>query len=339
MKVLITSKSFGKYSYNAVQLLKDHGIQVIRSDVPNPTAADIIRQIKDCEGLIVGNDTVNREVIESAPKLKIIHMHGTGVDAIDVDTATSRGIWVANVPGLNSNAVAELTLCFMLALGRKLLKHVEVVKEGKWEREAGKEITGSIVGILGFGNVGRRIVELLRGFQATIIGYDPWVDLEWAKRENISLCLDMEEVFKRADWLILSLPLNASTEKIVNHRTLSIMKSSAYIVNTARGGLIDEEALFQALESKQIAGAALDAFAKEPLPMDSILKETDALLTPHIAASTIESIERVSMMVAKNVVDALIHGVCESAVNNSRLAKESSFESSKKNNTQEYKND
>mgnify|MGYP005839448031 FL=1 len=324
MKVLVASKSFGKADPAVVAYLEDRGIQVVWSDVPSPSPLDMARQVPGFDALIVGNDTVDQRVIAAADRLKIIHMHGTGLDAIDVGAATEKGILVANAPGANRNAVAEMTLCLMLALGRRLDKHMALLWQGRWERTAGNEVSGSTVGIIGLGSIGRRLVELLSGFRARILGYDPYPDAAWAAENGLEFVEDPECIFAKSDWVVLCAPLSDATERMVNRRTLGLMKRTAYLVNTARGGLVDEEALCEALRAKKIAGAALDAFVEEPLPLDSPLRELDILLTPHIAATSKETAAKVSWIVAQNVASVLLEGSTRGAVNAEQIARRKS---------------
>jgi D-3-phosphoglycerate dehydrogenase len=320
MKILVTSKSFGQYNGEAIAELERHGFEIVRSDIANPTAADIRRQINGCEVLVTGNDPIDASVIEAADRLKLIHMHGTGLDAIDVDAATRKGIMVANVPGANKNAVAELTVLLMLALGRKLHTHIDLLKTGNWKRLAGNEISCSTVGIIGLGNIGRRVVELLSGFDVSIIAHDPLTDPAWVKKWNITVFPDCDDVFRRADWIVLSLPLTEQTARMVNARVLSLMKKTAYLINTARGGLVDEKALCDALQNKRIAGAALDVFTEEPPAMDSPLRGAGVLMTPHIGATSIETAALVSQNVAQNIIDIIVHKNTEIAVNAAKIA-------------------
>jgi len=315
MKILVTSKSFGQYNSSAIESLEKQGFEVIRSDTANPAAADIRRQIKGFDVLVVGNDPVDASVINAADRLKLIHMHGTGLDAIDVEAATKKGIYVANVQGANKNAVAELTVLLMLALGRQLISHAASLKAGEWKRNAGHELSNSIVGIIGMGNIGRRVTELLGGFNVSIIAYDPVVDTVWASKNDVNYLPDIDAVFRQADWIILSLPLTNETKKTVNKHTLSLMKQSAYLINTARGGLVDEEALCQAIEEKRIAGAALDTFVDEPPSMDSRIRSNGILMTPHLGATSVETSALVSQNVANNIIDVMIHSNTTSAVN------------------------
>ncbi len=315
MNVLVTSKSFGKNTQKAQRILEENGFTVIRASKANMTAQDIAREIVGMDALIVGNDTVDRGVFDAADRLKLVHMHGTGLDGIDVAYATEKGVLVANAPGANSNAVAELTVALMLSVGRGVVKHSLLLQQGKWERTAGHEVSGATVGIVGLGNIGRRIAILLNGFCPNIVAYDPFASQAWADENGVRLMADCDDVFRVADYLVLALPLSEQTRHMVNDRTLALMKPSAYIVNTARGGLIDDAALCRALAEKRLGGAALDAFSEEPLPADSVLRAADITITPHLAATSIESAAKVSEIVAENIVSFRKDGRRELAVN------------------------
>jgi phosphoglycerate dehydrogenase-like enzyme len=315
VKVLVTSKSFGRVAPDAIETLKANGIEVVWGSKPSMTAKEIAAEIAGFDALIVGNETVDASVFAAADQLQLVHMHGTGLDAIDVSAATDKGVLVANAPGANRNAVAELTLALMLVAARAIDKHIEILKAGRWERSAGYEISGKTVGILGLGNVGKRIVELLSGFGVQITAFDVLPDREWCARSGVSLATSADEVFAKADFLVLALSLNSQTRGIVDARRLALMKRNAYLINTARGGLVDDEALCAALHDKRIAGASLDAFDPEPLPRDSCLRDIGITLTPHLAATSVEAAGNVSRIVARNVVDVLVHGRRECAVN------------------------
>ena len=319
MRILVTSKSFGQYNASAIECLEKQGFEVVRSDTANPSVEDIRRQIKGFDVLVVGNDTVDASIIDTADRLKLIHMHGTGVDAIDVEAATGKGIYVANVQGANRNAVAELTVLLMLALGRQLIPHADLLKAGEWKRGAGHEVSNSVVGIIGMGYIGRRVTELLAGFNVSIITYDPFVDPAWASKHKVSYLPDYNAVFAQADWVILSLPLNDETRHLVNNNTLSMMKKSAYLINTARGGLVDEDALCRAVREKRIAGAALDTFIDEPPAMDSPLRSCGIMMTPHIGATSVETAALVSQNVADNIIDVMIHKNIKAVINAEKI--------------------
>jgi phosphoglycerate dehydrogenase-like enzyme len=323
MRVLVTSKSFGKHAPDALEHLRAHGIEPVWPDQPHLTAERLAAAIPGFEALVVGNDTVDAAVIAAGDRLRLIHMHGTGLDGIDVASATAKGILVANAPGANRNAVAELAVALMLVAGRRIDQHMEGLRAGRWERSAGREVSGKTVGLLGLGNIGRRIVELLTGFQVRVVACDPQPDKAWIAAHGVTLVEDVDQVFAAADYLVLALPLNQGTAGLVDARRLALMKPEAYLVNTARGGLVDEDALCAAVAGGRLAGAALDAFSREPLPADSPLLMPGITLTPHLAATSLETSANVSRMVARNLVDILVHGLRQRAVNARQIAQAS----------------
>lgn len=306
MNVLVTSRSFGRYDPTAIQQLEAVGFTISRMDDGPYESAPIAARIRDVDVLIVGNDKVDETVFAAADRLKLVHMNGTGLDGIDVAAATRRGVYVANVSGANKNAVAELTIALMLIAGRRVHEHMKLARDGNWRRHAGHEIGGSTVGIIGLGNIGRRVVELLAGFGAAIIGLDPNLDPSWAQASNVDLVGSAEEVFRSADWIVLTVPLTPATRNLIDRRALGLMKPNAIVINTSRGGIVDEVALTEALTEGAIAGAALDTFSVEPLPMNSPLRRTHAVITPHIAATSIETSALVSRRVMENVL-AIVH--------------------------------
>ncbi len=315
MNVLVTSRSFGAHEPEAIRRLEDRGWSVTRLDDGPFDSGRIATEIRGVDVLIVGNDQVDKTVFAAADRLKLVHMHGTGLDGIDVAAATRSGILVANVSGVNKNAVAELTVALMLVAGRMIHEHIDGVRSGTWSRRAGREIAGSTVGIVGLGNIGRRVVELLSGFHADVLGLDPNLDDEWAHVTGVETARDAEELFRRADWIVLTVPLTAATKHLIDRRALALMKRNAVLINTSRGGVVDEEALAEALERGTIAGAALDAFSVEPLPLDSPLRRTRAVITPHIAATSVETSALVSRRVADNVLAIMDDGQIDRAVN------------------------
>jgi D-3-phosphoglycerate dehydrogenase len=315
MKVLVTSKSFGRHAPEALRLLEAHGIEVVWTSKASPTAAEIAAEVAGFDALVVGNDSVDARVFAAGDRLKLVHMHGTGLDGIDVQAATARGVLVANAPGANRNAVAELTVALMLVAARGVERHLDIVKAGRWERHAGREVSGKTVGILGLGNVGRRIIELLAGFGVRVVAYEPRPDPAWVAAHGVTLAATIDEVFSKADFLVLALPLNDETRHLVDARRIALMKRDAVLVNTARGGLVDERALSEAVREGRLAGAAFDAFSQEPLPADSVLRVPGIVLTPHLAATSVETAAAVSNIVARNLVDVLVHGDRRCAVN------------------------
>lgn len=315
MKVLVSSRSFGQEAPEAIKRLNDAGIEVTRMSTPNPDVQTLAKAIPGYDALVVGNEAVSEVVLAASDKLKIVHMNGTGLDGIDITAATRHGVLVGNTPGANRNAVAELTVALMLISARSIHKYATIVDQGRWERSRGIELSNKCVGVLGLGEIGQRVIELLRGFEVSVCAYDVAPPVAWAAKEQVGLCESVKEVVAQADFLVLTLPLTDETHHLINKHTLALMKPTAYLINTARGGLVDSEALRQAVIQKRIAGAALDVFSSEPLAEDSPLRGLDLVLTPHLAASSQESSANVSHIVVDHLIDALIHGKQDFAVN------------------------
>jgi D-3-phosphoglycerate dehydrogenase / 2-oxoglutarate reductase len=247
-------------------------------------------------------------------------MHGTGVDHIDVAAASAKGIYVGNAPGSNNNAVAELTVGLIIGAARYIPQaHSSVLQQG-WLRRVGSEVAGKTVGIVGLGCIGKRVIELLGGFGVDCLAHDPYPDIEFASRWRVRY-VGLDELLAQADVVSLHLPLLPATAGLIGARQLGLMKPTAIIVNTARGALIDEQALYQALRDGQIAGAALDAFAGEPLAADSPLRSlNNIILTPHIAASSAEAAAEVDLVNARTVSGVLTGRELYSVVNAAAVA-------------------
>ena len=305
MKALVTSRSFGKFCPRAIRYLEENGIvlKFFQNGPGTPTA--IAKRMRDVDILIVGNDPITKEVMDAGNRLKLIQMHGTGLDGIDLKYARTKGIQVANVVGINRNAVAEMIVALMLIAGRRIDKHIRSLKNGHWKRQAGYEVSGSCVGLIGLGNIGQRVVELLQGFSVDFIAYD--IKPDWPRLESLPVRMadSPEKVYHSADYLILATPLTKDTEKMINKETLALMKENAILINASRGGLIEEDDLAEAICSGKIHCAALDAFCQEPLPEDSVLRDLDVVLTPHMAATSIEASSKVSMKAAKNIIEIM----------------------------------
>lgn len=314
-KVLVTSKSFARYNPEIIEELKSKGIQIIRASKCNMNSHEIAEEVKDYDGIVCGIDPITEEVIDAGKKLKIIHMNGTGVDHIDIAAATRRNIYVGNCPGANAGAVAELNLAILLAEARKIIKYSNRIKEGRWEREVGVEVSGKTIGILGLGAIGKKFVELLEGFHMRVLAYDICPDYEWCRERKVTIVNDLAEIFEQSDFISLNLPLLDSTKYIINEDSFAKMKKDVIIVNTARGSLIKTEDLVQALKEKKIRGAALDAFEREPLDEDSELRNMDVTLTPHLGASSIETMKNVSRIVADHLEEVLLYGDARNMLN------------------------
>ncbi len=280
--------------------------------------------LADADALVVRSAVqVTDALLAHAPKLRVIGRAGVGVDNIDADAATRRGIVVMNTPGANAVAVAELTLALMLAMARELPRANAALHGGKWEKKSlsGAELRGKTLGILGLGRIGLEVARRARAFGMTLVGHDPFVAPAVAREHEVRL-VAVEELFRAADYLSLHVGLTPQTHGIVNAQTLATMKPGARIVNCARGELIDTPALVSALKEGKLAGAALDVFEQEPLKDSPLFGLPNVLLTPHIAGSTAEAQEAVGIQIAEQVRAFLKLGVVQNAVNSPSLTHE-----------------
>jgi D-3-phosphoglycerate dehydrogenase len=260
--------------------------------------------------------TVTKEVLEKAPKLRVIGRAGVGVDNVDQETATARGVVVMNTPGGNAISVAEHTLALMLALARSVSNASASTKSGKWEKKKflGTELNGKTLGVVGLGNIGMQVARRARPFGMTVIASDPFVSPELAKDLGVEM-VDLDRLYASSDYISLHLAVTAETRGLLNRNAFAKMKSGVRIVNCARGELVDEAALEEALNSGKVAGAALDVFAKEPPAGSPLLQHDNVIATPHIGGSTEEAQESIGIRIAQQVRDYLRDGVVLNAVN------------------------
>ena len=311
MKIVIAEK----LSPSAVDLLRDEPRWTVVT--PEQINGNLPGQIEDADALIVRSAVqVDAALLESSHKLKVIGRAGVGVDNIDLDAATRKGVAVVNTPGANAVAVAEHTLGFMLALARHLVRAHGLTRAGRWEKKSlqGTELRGKTLGIVGLGRIGMEVARRARVFGMHLVGHDPFVSTAVSREHGIRLAT-LEEVYAAADYLTLHVGLTPQTTGMINAASLRQMKRGVRLVNCARGELIETAALVTALQSGQVGAAALDVFESEP-PRDSPLLALDnVILTPHIAGSTLEAQEAVGVQIVMQVKEYLKHGVIQNAVN------------------------
>jgi D-3-phosphoglycerate dehydrogenase len=282
------------------------------------TGPSLVQALQNCEGLIVRSETkVTADLLASAASLRVIGRAGVGVDNIDVPAATLRGIVVMNAPDGNTITTAEHTIALLISLARSIPQASSSLKAGRWERKRfiGVELQGKTLGIVGLGRIGRVVASRARAMGMLIVAYDPFIATDQARDLEIEL-VALEEVYARADFLTVHTPLTSETRGLINREVLAAMKKGARIVNCARGGLVDEDALYEAISNGSIAGAALDVFVQEPPPADHpLLKLDQVIVTPHLGASTTEAQEGVAVTVAEQMRDFLLTGALRGAVN------------------------
>jgi len=285
--------------------------------VATPDKSALDAEMRDADALIVRSALyVDNAMMEKAPRLRVIGRAGVGVDNIDLEAATKRGIAVMNTPGGNAVAVAEHTLALMLALARHVTRADASTHAGKWEKKSlqGTELKGKTLGIVGLGRVGIEVARRATAFGMKVIAHDPYVAPSLAQQLQITPAA-MDEVFAKADYLTLHVGLTKQTERMINAETIRKMKRGGRLVNCARGELLDEAAVIEALQSGQLAGAALDVFHDEPLKDSPLHSAPNTILTPHIAGSTNEAQDAVGMQIAMQVREYLLKGVIQNAVN------------------------
>ncbi|MFI6369712.1 phosphoglycerate dehydrogenase [Streptomyces sp. NPDC050546] len=303
---LITTPTFARHSALPWQILEEAGAGPLRpcADAALPTA-ELFSRAAEADALIVGMDPITVEVLDAAPRLKVIAKHGVGVDTIDVAAAHARGIPVVCAPGSNSRAVAEYSFGLLLSATRSLTASHTAVESGGWPKLFGPELHGKTLGIVGFGRIGRLLAGYARAFGMHVLAHDPYVPGDDVRAHGAEPAA-LDDLLARADAVSLHTPPDPSGTPLLDSSRLAAMKPGAILVNAARGGLVDESALAALLRSGHLGAAALDAFSTEPLPADHPLREAPrTLLTSHMAACTPEANQAMGAMVAEDIVRVL----------------------------------
>jgi D-3-phosphoglycerate dehydrogenase len=314
MKVLICDP----ISPKGIELFKKQSqFQVVVLDKRLPEA-ELIPVVKDVEAMVVRSETkVTRKVMEAATKLRVVGRAGVGVDNVDVDAATEKGIVVMNTPGGNTISTAELAFSMMMSMARKIPQANMSMKAGEWNRKAfqGTELNGKTLGVMGMGRIGGEVAKRAIAFNMTVLAYDPYLNPTRAESLGVKL-VALDELFAHSDFLTLHMSLTDETKGILNAAAFARMKKGIRIVNCARGPLINEPDLLAALKSGQVGAAALDVFEVEPLPKEFPLRDlSQVVMTPHLGASTQEAQENVGIEVAEAITDFLLTGAVRNAVN------------------------
>ncbi|NWJ44611.1 MAG: phosphoglycerate dehydrogenase [Chloroflexi bacterium] len=290
---------------------------------------ELLKIISQYDGLIVRSETkVTAEVLKAATRLKVVARAGVGIDNVDVEIATERGVIVVNTPGGNTIAAAELAFTLMLAISRKLALANNTLKGGKWERKqfVGVELMGKTLGIVGLGRIGTEIARRAIAFGMKPLSFDPFVLPAYAEKIGIEM-VPLEEIYSRADFITVHTPLTPETHHMVGKEAFAKMKDGVRIINAARGGIIDEDALYDALNSGKVAAAGLDVFEQEPPPSDYKLSRLDnVIVTPHLGASSEEAQVKVAVDAAESVIAALNGELVPNAVNLPGMSKETLLE-------------
>lgn len=309
-KVVITARSFGKADQKAYECLREAGCEWIKLEEADGTMEEQLKTaIRDADALIAGLEEIDAGMINCAEKLKVISRYGVGYDKVDLESARQRGIQITITPGANGDSVADLAVALMLDVARNVTIMDCSIKTLSQRRPQGLEMFEKTLGIIGAGRIGQGVGRRCRGFNMKILAYDV-CENEAFKKEIGAEYVDFETLLKESDFISVHSPLTEETHNMISTEQFKLMKKDAILVNTARGGVIDEKALYEALKSGEIRGAALDATVEEP-PYDSPLMTCEnCILTPHAGAGTREASSRMSLMAAQNAVCVLEGGEC-----------------------------
>ncbi len=312
-KVLVSDK----LSETAVDIFRDRGIDVDFRPELGKDKVELLKVIGDYDGLAIRSATkATEKIIANAPKLKVIGRAGIGTDNIDKDAASKAGIIVMNTPFGNMTTTAEHAIAMMFAVARQIPEANASTHAGKWEKSKfmGVELTGKTLGVIGAGNIGGIVCDRAKGLKMKVISYDPFLSDERAARMEVEK-VELEDLLKRADFITLHVPKTEQTANMITAERIALMKPGARLINCARGGLVDEAALAEALKSGHVAGAAFDVFAVEPATDSPLFNLPNVVVTPHLGAATTEAQENVALQVADQMANYLLNGAVENALN------------------------
>jgi len=305
-KILITSTSYGQKDKTPLELLQSKGYEIVWNESGKPlAAADLIIKLDGCTGVIAGLDYFTAEVFEKTSGLKVVARYGVGFDRVDLEAAKKKGVIVTNTPTANSDSVADLAVGLMLAAARHLVEGHRQTMEGGWPKLFGVSLFQKTVGLVGLGRIGARVAQRVKGFDCRTLVYDPFIGAETASLYGCHKIDTLETLLAESDFVSLHSPASPQTNQMINRQTLSQMKPTAVLVNTARGELINESDLFDALKNKVIGGAGLDAHAVEPPQVELYRDVPNLVITPHMGAYTTEALYNMAMDSTNDLIAVL----------------------------------
>jgi D-3-phosphoglycerate dehydrogenase len=306
LKVLVTPRSFGQTDPKAFEILKEAGVEVVRNDTGGiMTAEQLAEKLADCDGVILGVDPLSAEVLSASPKLKAVAKYGVGTDNIDIGECERRGIKISRTVGANANAVADYAFTLMLAVARKALSIDALCRKGDWSKTTAIDIYGKTLGLIGLGAIGKGVAKRAKGFDMRVLAYDMFWDEAYAKSAGIERA-GLERIYRESDFISIHVPLSETTRDMVAEKELAMMKPECIIVNTARGGIINEGALLTALRQSRIYGAGIDAFEEEPPKNPAWFELDNVVIGSHCAASTTGATQAMGRMAAENLIRDLL---------------------------------
>lgn len=313
-KVIVTARSFGQANDAPIKLLEEHGCEVVRVATGKPMSAEeLIPHIADADAVIAGLDVYGKDVIDAAKNLKVISRYGVGYDKVDICAARAKNVAVTITPGANENSVADLAMALMLSAARHVPAVNDGVKAGGWGRTLGGEMWQKTLGVIGLGRIGKGVVKRAKGFGMDVLCYEKYPDEAFGKEYGVTYT-GLDTLLKNSDFITVHVPLLPDTKNLISDKEFDVMKNTAVVVNTARGGIIDEAALATALKEGKIAAAALDATEQEPPVGSPLLDIPNCIITSHIGGFTRDAVNNMGMMAAQNAIDILEGRECKFSV-------------------------
>lgn len=302
-KVLVTPRSFGKYNHDEIiSLFAEKGIEIEFNPYGQIMTEEQMKEcLKDKDGVIVGVDPLSEKVLSEAPKLRAIAKYGVGLDNIDLDYAQKKQIKVSKTVSANSNAVADYSFALLMSAARRVVEINNEAKEGNWQKTVALDVYGKKIGVIGLGAIGRGVVKRAQGFEMDVYGYDIFRDDDYIK-ENAIHFADIDTIIKECDFISIHMPLTPETKHLFNRENLKNAKENLILINTARGGIVEEDALYDLLKGGKIYGAGVDVFEEEPAQDSKLLELENVVIGCHTAASTVGATETMSTMASKNII-------------------------------------
>lgn len=309
--VVITARSFGQSNPEPIKFLEANGCKIVKLKIANPLSASELQPlIAEADGIIAGLDQYDASVIESAKNLKVISRYGVGYDKVDLAAAKRNGVAVTFTPGTNENSVADLAMTLLLGSSRNIVAMDKHVKNGSGTRVIGGEMWKKTLGIIGTGRIGKGVARRAKGFSMRLLAFDAYPDAAFAQETGLTYC-SLDTLLRESDFISIHCPLTDDTRSLINAAAFAKMKPTAVLVNTARGGIVDEEALYDALTRKAIAAAALDVTVQDPPTGSPLLGLDNCIMTPHIGGYTSDAVLNMGILAAKNLVAVLKGEPCE----------------------------
>ena len=306
-KVIVAARTFGRGDPEGANMLKQAGLELVYLPEKATAHEEILALMKETESvaIVAGGEPITKEMIAASPNLKVIAMHGAGLNHIDLPLAVERGIVVQAVPGGNAEAVADFTIGLMIAAARHIVEADASIRKGEWGTFVGSSVNDKTIGIVGFGAIGQGVAKRANGFSMKVLAYDVFHNEEAASKLHATY-VDLNTLLSQSDYITLHVPLTPETTKLIDERALGLMKKTAILVNISRGGVVDEIALSNALKESRIGAAAVDTYSKEPLPGDHVLRSAPhCILTTHMGGRTRESARFIGIEVAKIILRSL----------------------------------